>query len=70
MFDIYLIFTYVSDWFKKYRKGIGDQLSNLGVGAYVTAFIEIVKGNFALNIFLLLVIGVVFTFLAYRLTDK
>ncbi len=70
MLDLYLLFAYISDRFKRNRGSIGKHINNLGVGAYVAAFIEVIKANYSVDTLLLALIGLFFTYIAYRLHDK
>lgn len=65
MVDLYGAVIFLLYWLNNNRFWIANMLNNLGVGAYVAGFIELLKGNLNSDTFLMGTVGLLFTWFAY-----
>lgn len=70
MIDIYILLLYAKLFLIKNKFNISVIFNNLGVGAYVAAFLELIKGNINANVFLMAFMGIMLTYISQTLKIK
>ncbi|MEQ6344785.1 MULTISPECIES: hypothetical protein [Vibrio] len=70
MLNIYVAIAYVSALLATNQKKIADQLQAIGTASYVAGMLELIKLNINIDAMLLIVIGMLFTFLASKISKR